>query len=130
MPPLRDEAPMPDEMVDLLLVVSPLLNIVHGDKRARLHRAFVAGALKLGTQIMDLDEGRLPGNPQEVALALHRAALDLCARVGVSRIDLTEAYNAHGETGTFSEGGTREATDRCLALLALFHARQLVSVPG
>jgi hypothetical protein len=120
---------MPDCVIDLLLVLPPLLRILRGDKRDRLCRAFGAVALQYGSDIMDIDEGRLPANPRDAALSLHRAVLDLCARAGVSRVELTTDYNEHGETGTFANGGAGEAAERVLALLAVFHARQLVSVP-
>jgi hypothetical protein len=110
--------------LDLALTVAPLLDILTGDKRERLRRAFVGSANHLGILIMN--EGRLPLNAKEAALALHRACLDLALRAGVSRIELTTDYNDHGEHGTFLNGGVGDAAERCLALLAIFYARRLV----
>lgn len=124
-PDLRFRALL-DRHTDLLLTMVPFLNILRGERRENLHRAFVNGALFIGSNAMDIDEGRLPTTAREAALELHRAALDLAQRAGVSRVELTEDYNAHGEAGTFAPGGMKDAADRCLALIAVFHARALL----
>jgi hypothetical protein len=115
--------------LELLFTIQPLLNILRGDKRERLHRAFVDVALGLATTVFEKDETALPASPREALLALHKTTLDLCARGGVARVELTSAYNEHGESGTFENGGIAEAAERALALLALFHARRLQGIP-
>jgi|GEM_PF-6983468 len=117
-----------DRLSDLLFALVPLLNVLRGDKRAFLQRAFINGALNLGSSVMEIDEGALPTNPRDAALALHRATLDLCMRAGVGRPELVEHFNDHGESATFLNGGANEAAERCLALLAIFHARRIVGV--
>jgi hypothetical protein len=127
MSPLPDThaARAEERLLDFLLASTPFLNVLRGDRRARFLRAFVDAALHSGSSAMHVEEISLPANPRETALALHRASLDLAQRAGVSRVELTEDYNDHGETGAFSNGSIGEAAERCRALLAVFHARSL-----
>jgi len=111
---------------DLLLTVHPLLRVLHGDKRERLQRAFVNTVLDMSSRALDLDQSRLPPNPKEAALALHRAVLELCLRSGVANTELVDAYNIFGETIPVAHQENVDASiERCLALLSLFHARRI-----
>lgn len=123
-----DDRRMPDCVLNLLLAAAPLIKTVRDERREHLRRAFLACALKYGTEAMNTDEGRLPTNPHEAAQALHVATLDLCQRAGISRVDLSDAYNAHGEAGTFADGGVDEAARRAAALLSIFYARALTDI--
>jgi hypothetical protein len=114
-----------DCALDVMLTSAPLLKALHGEKRAAFHRAFTGFAIAYGSHVMNEEEGRLPRTDLEAARALHRAVLDLCSRAGLSRRDLTEDYNDHGESGAFANGGVGEAAERTLALLSIFHARRL-----
>ncbi len=111
---------------DLLLTVHPLLNVLHGDKRSRLQRAFINTVFDMATRALRTEEHRLPANPKDAALALHRCILELCARAGIAGVDLVDAYNSHRETipGAHAEN-LDESIERCLALLSLFHARRI-----
>lgn len=111
---------------DLLLTVHPLLRVLHGDKRERLQRAFINTVCDMASRVLELDEARLPADAKESALALHRAVLELCARTGIPRVELVDAYNDHGETiPTAHASKVDESIERCLALLSLFHARRI-----
>jgi hypothetical protein len=112
--------------LDLALCVTPLLAILKGDKRERLHRAFVASAEQLGLQLMPELEGRLPVNARDAALELHRSVIDLCLRIGVNGRELADHYNDVREAASFGNGGVGEACERGLALLAILHARKLM----
>lgn len=118
--------PSPQHL-DLLLVVSQLLrsDVFKGDKRERLHRAFLGSAVYLGNAIMPELEGRLPTSPKEAALELHQAVIELCMRVGINGRDLVEHYNNVREAASYGLGSVGEAAERSLALLAVFYARDL-----
>jgi hypothetical protein len=107
---------------DLLLTVHPLLHVLRGDTRARLQHAFIATVFDMASRALKTDEGSLPPNPQAAARALHRAVLELCIRAGVPRIELVENYNEHLVEQHADIG---DAIERCLALLSLFHARNI-----
>lgn len=111
--------------LDLALAVQPLLGVLSGDKRDRLRRAFISSAEHIGLTTMPEAEGRLPIDAKTAALELHKAIIDLCMRAGLSRRDLTEHFNEHAEGASFGNGSIGEASERSLALLAIFHARKL-----
>jgi hypothetical protein len=115
---------------DLLLTVTPLLRILHGDKREKLQRAFINTVYDMASRALDRDVSHLPHNAHAAARALHRAVLELCARAGVGRIELSEAYNAHGEEiGPQCAENVDESIEQCLALLSVFHARRIEAAP-
>lgn len=111
---------------DLLLTVHPLLRVLHGDKRARLQRAFINTVFDMATRALETEQHRLPANPRDAALALHRAVLELCLRAGIGGVELVDAYNSHRETIPAAHAeNVDESIERCLALLSLFHARRI-----
>lgn len=111
---------------DLLLTVTPLLRILHGDKRDKLQRAFINTVYDMASRALDRDVSHLPPNAHDAALALHRAVLELCARAGVQNIELVSGYNDHKELipGQKAEN-IDESIEQCLALLSVFHARRI-----
>jgi hypothetical protein len=115
---------------DLLLTLQPLLRVLHGDKRARLQRAFINTVYDMAARALNVEHARLPPDPVKAAKALHRAVLELCARAGVPSIELVEGYNDHARTMPAQHAeNVEEAIERCLALLSVFHARRIEAAP-
>jgi hypothetical protein len=68
------------------------LDLFKGEKRERLHRAFIGSAVYLGNEIMPDLEGRLPTSRRRTPRwSCTPPRIDLCLRAGLSRRDLTEA---------------------------------------
>jgi hypothetical protein len=114
-----------DAIVDVLLLMRPLLEILHGDKRTRLRAAYARlSCAYVRRQLNDLSVP-IPARPRGVALSLHRAVLDLCKAYGLTSIELIDSYNLFAdETAAMRPG---DALAQMKALLALLIAEGLVA---
>ena len=89
---------------ELLLTTLPLFRLLRGQKREHLRNAWIA-----------------------VALALHRASMELAEECGISRAELADHFNARGEAGEFGVvAGIDGHIERMFALVSVLAARRLV----
>lgn len=93
-----DAAALGRELADateiFLIESEPLLGIARGPKRERMRASWMRLAAANARRRQAGVAGPLPNSRRGVALALHRAVLELCQAHGIGGMDLTEAYNA------------------------------------
>ncbi len=94
----RDAGAQERELADatevFLIEAEPLIAIARGPKRQRMRDSWMRLAAANARRRQAGVSGPLPNSRRGVALALHRAVLELCQAYGIGGLDLVEAYNA------------------------------------
>lgn len=118
------EAELADAAANYLLLTKPLIDVFRGQKHDRALLAFRQLACALVHRQLGGANVPVPSGSRNIALALHRATLDLCRAMEVDPLDLIQEMNAASERHVADQDS---ALDKVKALLALLLVEGLAS---